>query len=508
MKSFVRNLFSFNLLDENGKPDQRVVTPRYTMPVSEYPGIINENGDFKSHAKDRFYTSVPCQDVAEKKFGENFEDYLYVFNYSAFSYTSNNVQELHSFIETILKDNKVGAKDVVLVPMSMGASVVTAYMDAYPTVAENHIRRVVSIVGAWDGSDVVADLLSQQYCDNSADLFYNGFVAEVLNGFLEGPWGYLINAVLHIFPKQNVRDLIDMLLNALSTEVLCGAPSLCNLIPTYRYDEVKHCIKSDAVKTQADKFQEAKRNINTTISNLEKEGVTFSYISAYGLSFGDITNDYKLFGFMKSASTTNSDEIINIDSTAPGTSYVAAGSKFTDTEGRELSPDGSIDISTTYRKDASWFFYGQKHELEYNNTALALAIELATGNIKTVADCDNLAEDGYYYPQFNGARNLKSLTREYLPKLEKYCNETGYVLTAEQQAVVDKAEAMINNTVNDYEADNAVIEEVRLMLIDIGIIESDEPTFFDKALNAVLKGVNDMTYKFIGAKGFIDLFVK
>ena len=63
---------------------------------------------------------------------------------------------------------------VVLVPMSMGASVVTAYMDAYPTVEENHIRRVVSIVGAWDGSDVVADLLTQQYCDNSADLFYNG----------------------------------------------------------------------------------------------------------------------------------------------------------------------------------------------------------------------------------------------------------------------------------------------------------------------------------------------
>ena len=60
-------------------------------------------------------------------------------------------------------------------------------------------------------------------------------------------------------------------------------------------------------------------------------------------------------------------------------------------------------------------------------------------------------EGEYYYPQFNGARNLKPLVRNYLPDLEKYCEETGYVLTAEQQAVLDKAEAMMSCTANDYE---------------------------------------------------------
>lgn len=505
VQTIVKSLFRFNLVGEDGNGDPRVVTPRYTMPVSEFPGVVREDGTYYSEAKDRFYSSIPCKDIAEEKFGANYEDYLYVYNYNAFSYTSKNVSGLHDFIETIIAENKVGAEDVVLVPMSMGASVVTAYMDAYPEVSENHIRRVVSIVGAWDGSDVVADLLTQQYCDNSAELFYNGLIAELVGE----PWGYLINIVLRLFPKQVLRGFIDMALKAISTEMFCATPSLCNLVPVDRYEEIEHLISSDIVKAEADKFQEAKKKLDETMTSLEAQGVTFSFISGYGLPFGAITSDYRMFGFMKSAPLTNSDEIINIDSTAPGTSYVAAGEVFADTEGRELSPDGSIDISTTIRKDSSWFFYGQKHELEYNNTALSLALELAIGNIKTVEDCDNAEEDGLYYPQFNEARNLKPLTRSYLPDLENYCKETGYVLTPEQEALLAKADAMTKSTVNDYEADNAVMDEVDAMLKDIGVYEQDEePSKFDGFLNGALKNANDITFKLFGAKGFLDFCIK
>lgn len=505
VQSLIRSLFHFNIVGEDGNGNPRVVTPRYAMPVSEFPGVVRDDGTFESEAKNRFYSSIPCKNIAEAKFGENFEDYLYVFNYNAFSYTSKNIEGLHNFVETILANNKVGAKDIVLVPMSMGASVVTAYMDAYPTVAENHIRRVVSIVGAWDGSDVVADLLTQQYAENSADLFYNGLLADLIGE----PWGYLINIVLRLFPKHILRSFVDTALQAIGTELLCATPSLCNLVPVDRYDDVKHLIKSSVVKAEADKFQEAKKKLNSTMSALEAEGVTFSFISGYGLPFGAITTDYKAFGFMKNAALTNSDEIINIDSTAPGTSFVAAGSKFADTEGRELSPDGSIDISTTYRKDSSWFFYKQKHELEYNNVAISLALELATGHVKTVADCDNLEEDDYYFPQFNGARNLRNYWRYNLPDLERYCKETGYTLTAEQQAVLDAADKAAENPICDPEVDDPYFNAVETMMTEIGVYEAaEEPGFGDKALNTILKGANDITYKIFGAKGFLDFFRK
>lgn len=503
-ESLVRDLFKFNLVDENGNANPRVVTPKYPMSVSEYPYATLEDGRVESEAKSRFYSSIPCKDIAREKFGEDFEKYLYVFNYSAFSYTSKNVKEMKEFIDTILaSDNakELGAKDVVLVPMSMGASVVTAYMSAYPTVAENHIRRVVSIVGAWDGSDVVADLLTQTYADNSADLFYNGIIGNLIGE----PWGYAINLALRIFPKQTLRDFVDIALGAIATELFCSTPSLCNLIPIDKYDGIKGLIKSDVVKKEADDFQAAKKNLDKTMKALEKEGVTFSFISGYGLPFGAITADYSAFGFMKSAAATNSDEIINIDSTAPGTSFVAAGTKFTDTKGRELSPDGELDISTTIRKDRTWFFYKQKHELEYNNVAIALAIELATGNVKTVADCDNLEEDGYYFPQFNGARNTRNYIRYNLPDLENYCNENSYTLTADQQKVLDEANKMMANPICDPEKDDPYLVAVEDMMVEIGVYDAPtEPTTGDKILGGVLKGANAIVNAVVGSKGYVD----
>ena len=50
----VRDLFRFNLVGEDGNGNPRVVTPRYTMPVSEFPGVTDENGNFESEAKNRF----------------------------------------------------------------------------------------------------------------------------------------------------------------------------------------------------------------------------------------------------------------------------------------------------------------------------------------------------------------------------------------------------------------------------------------------------------------------
>lgn len=501
VKTIVRNLFKFNLVDEEGNPHPRVITPRYTMPVSEYPWAEGEDGEMRSEARERFYSSIPCEDIAKEKFGENYEDYLYVFNYNAFSYTSKNVSGLHDFIETILANNKVGAKDVVLVPMSMGATITTAYIDAYPTKAENHIKRVVGIVGAWDGTEVIADMLTQSYCDMSADLFYNGLISDLVGE----PWGYLINIALRMAPKQVLRDFIDMALRALGTELFGTTPSLSNLAPLARYEEVMatNFITSDVVRKEVDDFYMAKSRLHQNIANLQAEGVTFSFIAGYGLTFGACTADYSLFGFMKSAPTTNSDEIINIDSTAPGTSFVPFGTKFEDTAGRELSPDGSLDISTCLYKDSTWFFYEQKHELEHNNTALSLALNLATGYVTTVDSCDD-PNGEYYYPQFNGARNLKPL-KWYKEDLERYCEETGYVLTAEQNAILDEADEMTKRTVNDFEKDNEIIDKVHDMLVEIGVYEPEtEPSDAEKVLNTGLKGLNDVVYLVFGAKGFFD----
>ena len=331
--------------------------------------------------------------------------------------------------------------------------------------------------------------------------FSNGIIAEMIGE----PWGYLVNFVLRFFSKDALRDFIDQALGAFVDVLFLDTPSLVALVPTEKYQEVRSYISNEKVLAETDFYYSAQSTLKERLAKLEKEGITFSFISAYGLPYGAETGDYKAFGFMNSAAATNSDEIINISSTAPGTTAVTPGTTFKDTQGRELSPDGSLDISTTYYKDSSWFFYKQKHELEYNNTALSLALNLALGTIKTVDDCDNLQEDGYYYPQFNESRNLKSLTRSYIPDLENYMEKTGYTLTADQQTVYNEVIAMTKNTVNDRDADDALIEKFRQMLVEIGVYEAEkEPGRLSKLFNDVMSGGNDLIYKVFGAKGFFD----
>ena len=499
----VQKLFRYNIIDENGKAPETVVTPRYAMPVSEYPGITKDDGTYYCEASRRFYSSIPCKDIARERLGENYEDYLYCFNYSAFSYTMNSAEELHQFIETILANNKVGAEKVVLVPMSMGASVVSSYLYLYPNVKDNHVKRVVSIVGCWNGSDIVSDFLNLNYVDNSRDLFYGGTLSSSFNYLAGEPIGTVIMLVIRLFPQPIVRALLDQFLGYLMKDVLLNTPSIMSLIGDYEYDNIIPLVTSESVYKQLETYHDVQVTLKDRMYDLEKQGVGFSFISGYGAPFGAF--EYGFFGFFACAEKTNSDEIINIGSTAPGTSAVPYNQKFTDTAGRRLSPDGSIDVSTAYFPDSCWYFKGQKHQLDYNNTAISLALELAIGNIETVYDCDNLEEDGLYYPQFNEMRDQKSLIKSYIPDLDKYCAETGYVLTAEEQKTYDKAKAMLACTVNNPEYDDAVAAEFEQMLYDIGVYA--QPTFGEKAEKVLYKVLHiaDMAlYVVLGANGYFD----
>lgn len=499
--TLVKKLMVYNRIDEKGDAPETVVTPRYAMPVSEYPGIIKEDGTFFSEGASRFYSSVPCKDIAKDRLGENFEDYLYCFNYSAFSYTMRNAQELHEYIETILANNKVGAKKVVLVPMSMGASVVSSYLYLYPNAADNHVRRVVSIVGCWNGSEIVKDLLNINYAEDSVEQFYGGLFSLSMNTLISEPWGNVLTLVLRIFPQPILSALLKQFLTYVMQDVLLITPSILSLISDYEYDEIIPLVTSEPVREQLSEYHIAQSTLKERFSALDAQGITFSFISGYGAPFGEY--EYPFFKFFASAENTNSDEIINISSTAPGTSAVAYNKSFEDTQGRRLSPDGSIDVSTAYYPDSCWYFKGQKHQLDYNNTAISLAIELAMGNIKTIWDCDDLEEDGYLYPQFNEARDQKKLIKSYIPDLERYCNETGYELTQSEQQTYDKAIAMLACTLNDPENDDKVAAEFYDMLMEIGVYQPDSKETKAKKIFYKLLGVADTTVNsLIGARGY------
>ena len=484
----VNTLFRYNIIDENGQLPANVITPRAECSVA----------DMTAEQKENFYRSTPCQDIV----GDIGEDMIYCFNYSAFSFTYDNADDLNDFINNIVLP-QTGKDKVVLVPMSMGASVVSAYLQRYGTQKDasgstvSKVAHVVSIVGAWDGSDVFADLIELKYAEDAPEKLYNGIVADLIGE----PWGYLVNGVLRIFPKRVLRSIIDEILNSIVENLVMKTPSLLALIPHERYPAIREArLEGNEdlayIMEMTDEYYECQCGLRDRLTSLsDNYGVDFYYIAGYGLGFGGFSSDYEFFQFLASADTTNSDEIIQISSTATGATFAPHGTELESYNSDYVTPDKSVDISTCIFPDNIWLFYCQKHELENNNTALKLALDLA---------CGNDADARRIYPKINGSRDLKKLTRDYLPDLQKWLEIDGNSLTDEQQSVVDDVYAMMDSVVNDREKDDQKIQNLYDMMCDLGIYqksEESEPDFFTK----LMKGVNDKTYDIFGAKGYVDI---
>ena len=117
IKGALEVLFVDHLRNADGSFVNNVVTPNYPCPISGY----NED------ARGIFNRRIPCQALVD----EIGEDNVYCYNYSIFSNTFENAQGLNDYIENVVLP-QTGSDKVILVPMSMGASVVNNYLNLYP----------------------------------------------------------------------------------------------------------------------------------------------------------------------------------------------------------------------------------------------------------------------------------------------------------------------------------------------------------------------------------------
>lgn len=434
--NLVSTIFSRHILDENGNLPADVEDCARNYPLSEYNAIDRYN----------FFRSIPCQSVLD---GIREED-VYCYYHSAFSYLERDADGLDTFISDVVLPGR-NVSQVVLVPMSMGATVVSAYLAKY--AAKKQVRRVVSIVGAWNGSDLVADLIEGKYVDDSAEKFYY----TLLPRMIDAPWGSLLGILMHTVSKATLRAFVETLREALVETLILPTPSLLALIPAERYEAIeRQYLAGDRwadIRAQAREYYEAQRTFPQRVRELEQQGTDFYFLCGYGLAFGSADDEYWYFRFLRSTATTNSDEIIQISSTAPGATFAPAGTSLGRT-GAYVSDDGSVDLSTSIAPDRTWCFYRQRHQLDYNNTALRLAMEIATGRVTDVASS---AEK---YPQFNGARNVKDLLRgdnTLLHRLQAVLDAHPGEELPEVRKALDDCRAMLESTHNDPQADDAVI---------------------------------------------------
>ena len=362
LRQALTTLLRFCRVDDNGelpiRTDVHIYGARSFDELSRVDFFTgNETDDPTSSLLDRLLRDVPCRDFLEEFGAEN----MFCFNYSPFTDLYAAADALHDTLRAILQ--KRAADKVVLVPMSMGAAVTLAYLDAYYSengaVAENYVHHIVSVVGAWDGSEGFADLLLGRVSPRWNEMLFG----DVLPSMDVNP---VLRRALENHPDR-LNRLLRQLLDALLDGVLLRSSAFLALVPHARWEEMYPYLFSDsrfaqntrllALQAQTDRFIRAQANLRQRMRDVYRTcGIRFSFVGGTGLRPGEESSDFQFMRLLRCADRTDTDGVLQIGSAMPF----------------------DMDAPESYVY-AFKVFDRQMHEIGDNKAAMQLIFDLAAG---------------------------------------------------------------------------------------------------------------------------------
>ena len=320
----------------------------------------------------RVLRDVPVGDFLDECGAEN----LYCFNYSPFTDLYTAARALREMLLSVIEDQreKTGADKVVLIPMSMGAAVVRAYMDLYypqdGAVQPDLVRRIVSVVGAWDGSDAFANLLEWRPIPD----FAQQLCEEIL------PQSVKNKGLLNLLTRDPVRmkHLLRQATDALLDMCLLHSSSFLAMVPLARWDTLYgklfspdrfiHNPRFRVVQAEADRFIASGKRLRAQMERMHAQyGTQFAFVGGCSLAYGEGSSDFaflRLFG----DPSADTDGVLPVSSTVPG---AAAG-------------EDLPDLSDAWFPQTSCLFAGRPHEIGCDPAAMRLILDLALGSVDEV----------------------------------------------------------------------------------------------------------------------------
>ncbi len=505
--STVTQLFSIQASGKDGKAKENLQTITYEYPISE----------MSQDDRDYFYRMIPMKSVVDEIGGE---DNLYFFTFPLISDPFISAAKLDKYIQLVKE--QTGKDKVNIVTISLGGTILTAYLEMKreanqgKSVYYEDINKVLNVVSCLDGTDVMGDFYLRNF--NIEDqFFFQEFLPMVMkemNGY--ATLGHLINVALKIFPRSVIESILTAAVDGILDTLMLNCPQFWAMIPKDRYDAVieKYSfIKNDPEYSRLyatiEHFQRARLNLKNNLLKLNQEGALVHNVCGYDLDYS--SQDYCFFAAMKSSLTTNSDAIIDIDSTSLGATYVKAGDVLSEEyisthDPKYISPDGSIDASTCLFPDNVWFFHGQHHEVGRNDVVIKLIAKLASNQINSTADMPDK------FPQFNGNRNTRNITRWCFDDADKVFAEYAEDPTLynaedieELRAVYEEAELYLENTICEPTSAKALLERFEYALYRVGVGDAPADSNTDEALEIICKFLDETVYSVFGAEGFSDL---
>ncbi len=532
----VSEIFSTQASDKNGEPIENLQTVSYRTSV----------GEMNQEDKDYFYRMIPMKTLTEDTIDATTgqvaseailnDDDLYLYAFPLIGDPMESGRGLNDYIQFVKE--REGVDKVNLVTISLGGTILTAYMEQYKDTGYKDINKIVNVVSCLQGTDIMGDFFMREFKINDPNhpeyeqFFFNEFLPMVMQANADSAaLGYIINIALKIMPKEVVYSLLTGAVDGIVDTLLINCPQFWSMIPTDRYEDVKakyHYIWEDdeyaVLAEKLDAFQTARLNLVPNLKTFANSGKLVHSVAGYDLSYAE--QDYNFFGAMRSSDTTNSDGVIDVDSASLGATYAVAGTYLPDEiafdKDRIISPDGSIDASTCAFPQNTWFFDGQYHEVGRNDVVIKLIGRLINGEIDSVAD--NSAE----FPQFNGNRNTRNLTRWRMGDAEKiitnYDPATGTTIlpgdSTERVAVsvadMDEIKEtytecleLLNDTICEPVAATAALERMDDALYRVGHngqLPPEEDTSTDVLFGAIAEALDDVITSIFGSGyGFSEI---
>lgn len=482
--------FSIQKCNDEGNYVNNLKTQRWNYPLSQ---MTEDEVNW-------VYRMVPMQRIVDI-IGA---DHTYFYTFNLVGDPMQSAKELDEYIDMVKK--QTGHDKVDLLPVSLGGTILTAYLDAY---GHKDINSIVGVVACLNGTDIVADLMARDF-NISDEYLHHEYIPTILkesNG--RGTLGYLINCILHILPQAGFNALLTGAMSGLLDTMVLNCPQMWAMVPSYRYDALasRYLSAKPVLKAKTDRFQQARLNLKQNVLDAVADGVKVNFISGSGLAFGE--EMYTFFSIMSSSGKVNSDGIINLSSTALGTTGTVGGATIAkqahdnpDYPGYSyLSPDGTIDISTAVLPDNTWVFLKQYHEVGNNDVVLNLAKALLLGEI------ENVHSNPAKYPQYNYFCNTKTLRRWRINDGKEALKKTDLSEEdrAEIVAAIAQAEAVLEMTVADQSAVEAAQARLDTILYKVGqLTPPKEESKLAPGLEKFFESLSWMLYKTLGGGSVYD----
>ncbi len=476
----IEDAFGINKCDENAKPVGNVLTEKFPYPYSEYSeydkSIVNMHIPFELYP-----TDLP-------------RDHLYYFEYNSFGNHIDLANELYDFIQLVKA--QTGHDKVNLVPLSQGASIVSAMLDYTPAVMDE-LHKIMFVVPALDGSWIIGDVFNDAITFTDSDYLYHGFLENIR--LLDQSTAGLIELVARLFPDEVLMAALQKGVQKLVQNVMIYSTGMWALCPTAAYPSAAQRYLSSpemaSIKAQTDRYYQAQLHHKDNIRKLQEKGVQVFCVAEYDISLINVGTHWN---------DQNADFIIQLDSTSMGATSANVGETLPDDYKQQntccsnpahnhISPDRVIDASTGLLADTTFYFKNQRHDLtQHNDVILKLAMQLiANDDIKDVYSSPD-------FPQFNYGRNVKNL----LTLLDEAEGVNRKLLTKGQKkrldAAVENAQTVLSKTVDGPNAVPDAEAQLHKALVLCGKEKATLTT------PDVFTPVSDFLYRHYGSNGYSE----